>query len=112
MPCTTVFFSFPRLLTLIDWVESVWAGLLEDLAVVVAAFVASTALGAAYAVSRRRVEVSRPVKQVVVLHPSDLPEQVDTRFSKIVLEAEKRVKMFEERVLRVVEGEDDDGAEA
>ncbi|MEM4560225.1 MAG: hypothetical protein QXS57_02220 [Candidatus Caldarchaeum sp.] len=85
--------------------------MLEDLAVVVAAFVASTALGAAYAVSRR-MEVSRPVKQVVVLQPSDLPEQVDTRFSKIVLEAEKRVKMFEERVLRVVEGEDDDGAEA
>ncbi|MEM1942662.1 MAG: hypothetical protein QXE52_01075 [Candidatus Caldarchaeum sp.] len=86
--------------------------MLEDLALVVAAFVASTALGAAYAVSRRRTEASQPVKQVVVLQPSDLPEQVETRFSKLVLEAEERVRMFEEKVLRVVEGEDDDGAEA
>jgi hypothetical protein len=87
--------------------------LLEDIALLLGVFAATTAFAIAYALSRKPVAVSENVvKQFVVLQPGDLPEQTNTRLSPVVLEAEQRVRSLEERafrILRELESEDDGG---
>ncbi len=78
----------------------------EDLAIVLAAFTATTAVGVAYALSKTlrtvREAEEKPVKRVVVLNVSDLPAQVDTRFSKLVLEADEKIRDVEARAERLL----------
>ncbi|MCS7138071.1 MAG: hypothetical protein NZ941_06865 [Candidatus Caldarchaeum sp.] len=83
---------------------------MEDLAVIFTAFAASTIIGVAYAASKRMKKTAHPpvVKQVVVLQAGDLPEQVDTRFSRLVLEAEERVRAVEEKALKLLEDDEDE----
>ncbi|MEM2237458.1 MAG: hypothetical protein QXR26_02305 [Candidatus Caldarchaeum sp.] len=79
-------------------------GLFEDLAVILGFFAATTALAVAYASAKSvKPVVTKPGRQVVVLQASDLPEQVDTGLSRVVLEAEEKVRLAEEKALKLLE---------
>ncbi len=78
----------------------------EDIAIVLAIFTATTTVGIAYALSKTlrtvRTAGEKPVKRVVVLNVSDLPEQADTRFSKLVLEIGEKIRDVEARAERLL----------
>lgn len=83
---------------------------MEDTAILLGVFAATTAFAIAYALSRKRVVVEeKVVRQLVVLQPGDLPQQTNTRLSPVLLEAEQSVRSLEERALKILEGLEDGG---
>ncbi|MEM2225205.1 MAG: hypothetical protein QXG75_04660 [Candidatus Caldarchaeum sp.] len=76
--------------------------MLEDLVLILGVFAATTALAVAYALAKgvKHAEVTR---QVIVLQASDLPEQVDTRLSKVVMDVEEKVRLAEEKTLKLLD---------